>query len=317
MPSPFTYVKTGYSVDMIPDLTGKVAIVTGGNTGIGYETVHALAKAGAKVFMASRSEERAVEAIAKIHKDLGKNDMVEFLRLDLQDLKQTKTAALNFLAMSLPLDILVNNAGIMACPFALTKDGIESQMGTNHLGHFLFTTTLIPALEKAAPSRVVCVSSFGHSITTEVGINFERINDESLCSSWQRYGQSKLANILFARSLAKRLASSKVYVNSLHPGVVHTEIMRGPANLYGLTGIFSGLSWLATGLTGMIALTPKQGALTQLYLATSPDISDQGISGKYFIPFGKESDDCTPFAKDDDLAEKLWEWSQNIVDKIH
>lgn len=124
-----------YQLDKIPDLTGLTAIVTGGNAGIGYETCLALAKKNATVYMASRSKDRAEAAIALILKDTGKK--VNFLSLDLQDLKQVKAASDSFLKLGIPLDILINNAGIMACPFELTKDGIESQFATNHVGHFV------------------------------------------------------------------------------------------------------------------------------------------------------------------------------------
>ncbi|KAH6576646.1 hypothetical protein BASA50_006696 [Batrachochytrium salamandrivorans] len=312
MSGPITYIKTGFTTDKIPDLTGKTAIVTGGNAGLGYETVLELTKKGAKVFMACRSEERARASIDKIHQITGKQS-VEFLLLDLQDMKQTKAAALAFLAKDIPLDILVNNAGIMACPFALTKDGIETQMGTNHVGHFVFTTNLIPALKRAAPSRVVIVASHAYVFAPDYGIDFDKINVESQGSSWMRYGQSKLANILFARSLHKRFKDSGIFSYSLHPGVVHTELMRGPVNLYGLSSVLSVVSWMASWLKGILVLQADQGALTQLYLATSPDVLNEEHSGKYFIPFGKEPSECKPIAKDDDLADKLWEWSEKMV----
>jgi retinol dehydrogenase 12 len=159
MSGPMSYTKTGYSAEQIPDLTGKVAIVTGGNSGIGYETCLELARKNARVFMASRSKERATEAIEKIKAEIGKE--VEFIQLDLQDLKQVKSAAEEFLNKGLPLSLLVNNAGshttlstfhflsesvylgIMACPFAVTKDGIETQFGTNHVGHFVIVDTQV------------------------------------------------------------------------------------------------------------------------------------------------------------------------------
>ncbi|KAL2918517.1 hypothetical protein HK105_201937 [Polyrhizophydium stewartii] len=311
MPLPTTYYKTGFAVDQLPDLTGKVAIVTGGNTGLGFETVVALANKGARVFMASRSEERARQAIERIKADTGKD--VEFLRLDLQDINQAKAAADEFLAKKLPLNILVNNAGIMACPFGLTKDGIESQIGTNHLGHFVFATTLMPALEKGAPSRVVSVSSYGHTFCPAGGIQFDKINEPNAHNAWTRYGQSKLANILFARGLDKRFGSKGIFANSLHPGVVYTELTRGPKDLYGFTGLFSFMGSIMSFGEWLISLSPKDGALTQIFLAASNDVVDKNIRAKYFVPFAKETDDVSKYAVDDELADRLWEWSEKTV----
>ena len=188
----------------LPDLTGYNVIVTGGNTGIGFEVCKNLALKGANVFMASRSRERALIAIARIKEETSKS--IEFLELDLQDLKQVKKAALSFLERKLPVDILVNNAGIMACPFGLSKDGYESQFSTNHLGHFQFTTTLMPAiLSSLKQPRIVNLSSSAHRVPgVEGGVDFAKINNPDKYSTVQRYGQSKLSNILFTHGLHAR-----------------------------------------------------------------------------------------------------------------
>ncbi|CAI2182776.1 12224_t:CDS:2 [Funneliformis geosporum] len=213
------FSKKHFITENIPDLTGKVAIVTGGNTGIGYITARELSRKNAHVFIASRNKERGEGAVEKIKKETG-NDQVEYLNLDLVNLKNVKKSAENFLSKNLPLHILINNAGIMATPWALTEDGIQDQFGVNHVGHFLFTMTLLSKIEASAPSRIVNVSSTAHNFAPAVGIEFDKINQDAAQSTWQRYGTSKLANILFTESLSKRLEGKEVYVNSIHPGII-------------------------------------------------------------------------------------------------
>ncbi|KAJ3254220.1 hypothetical protein HK103_007465 [Boothiomyces macroporosus] len=299
-----------FSAASIPTLNNLVYIVTGGNTGIGYITCLELARKGALVYMASRSRDRGMAAIEKIKKETGKN--VEFLQLDLQDLKQVQQAAKDFLKLDKPVDCLVNNAGIMACPFSLTKDGIESQFGTNHVGHFLFTKELMPAILKANNPRIVNVSSSYHNkAPLPEGIRFDHINDEKNMNNWQRYGQSKLANILFTRGLHKRFGD-KVYCNVIHPGFVDTELIRGPVES---AGVFAPvLSFVLKGVKMAVALTPDQGALTQLYCATSEDIEKENIRNKFFVPIASMVEpELEDLASDEKLADQLWEYSENLV----
>ncbi|KAI8926190.1 hypothetical protein BC831DRAFT_380933, partial [Entophlyctis helioformis] len=209
------------STASIPNLAGKVYLVTGGNTGIGYETCLELSRKNAQVFMASRSEDRANAAIARI-KAAVPDANIEFIKLQLGDLKQVRSAAQAFVARGIKLDCLVNNAGIMASPFALSVDGIEEQFATNHVGHFLLTRELMPALLKAPEPRVVNLSSSYHDKAPRPeGIRFADINNPKGMSVWDRYGQSKLANILFTRGLNSRFGD-KIYANSVHPGFVDT-----------------------------------------------------------------------------------------------
>ncbi|KAH6583183.1 hypothetical protein BASA50_000983 [Batrachochytrium salamandrivorans] len=308
---------THFAVSSIPDLAGRVYIVTGGNSGIGYETCLELSKKGAHVFMASRSEERAAAAI-KLIKETVPSAKVEFLNLQLADLKQVRSAAEAFLAKGYPLDVLVNNAGIMASPFKLSVDGIEEQFATNHMGHFLFTTMLMPALLKvhevngSDPSRqprVVNISSeFHRKVPLPEGIRFDRINDPADMSVLERYGQSKLCNILFSKGLNKRFGD-KVFINSVHPGFVKTDLTRGVESSYG--------SWIAPIMDFVkyfAALSPQDGALTQLYVSTSPDIVSKGIKDAYFIPIAHDSpSNLTELAKSADLADKLWDYSEKLV----
>jgi NAD(P)-dependent dehydrogenase (short-subunit alcohol dehydrogenase family) len=303
---PFPSNPNNFSAASIPDLGGKTILVTGGNTGIGYETCLECCRKGAHVYLAARSEQRATDAIEKIKKEIPQAK-ITFLKLDLQDLKQVQSAAQEFKGRESKLDVLVNNAGIMACPFELTKDGIESQFATNHVGHFLLTRELLPSLEKAAPSRVVNLSSIAHISHPKGGIDFENINNPDAMNNATRYGQSKLANMLFSAGLDKRYGD-KIYVNSVHPGFVHTELIRGvkqSSSILGAMGSF---------VSSIIALTPKQGALTSLYCATSPDIVAKNLKNKYFIPIA-QLDTPRPIGQDLSLADKLWEFTEKLVNE--
>ncbi|KAJ3257821.1 hypothetical protein HK103_004289 [Boothiomyces macroporosus] len=300
-----------YSVEQIPNLKGKIAIVTGGNTGVGFATCTELARKGAKVYLAARSDERANAAIAKIKQEIPDADIVH-LKLDLQDLKQVKSAADTFKSKEAKLDILINNAGIMACPFALSKDGIETQFATNHVGHYLLTRELISTLLKTPNPRVVNLSSLAHLHAPEHGIEFDKINDENALNTWARYGQSKLANILFTRGLNKRFGDKGLLANSVHPGWVNTELDRG---IQQSAGIFYTITYPANWLTQkLIALTPLQGALTSLYCATSPEIEEKKIRDKYFIPIANEQE-SSPLSRDEALSEKLWKFTEDLVNE--
>lgn len=255
-----------YTNDKIPDQNGKVIIVTGGNTGIGYETCYELVKNGAKVYLAARTESRAMSAINKIQA-AGLKGSVQWLPLDLQDLASVRTAAELFSRKESHLDVLFNNAGIMATPYALTKDGIEGQIQTNHVSHFLFTNLLLPKLEAASEPRVVTTSSVGHNFfkaTEESFSSLEALNG-NFGSTWTRYGQTKLSNILFANGLAER--HPKILSNSCHPGNINTELTRGPGQSYGVIvqKIFDAISVFSSRYLG-IFLESYQGALTRMLL---------------------------------------------------
>ncbi|EPZ37027.1 NAD(P)-binding protein [Rozella allomycis CSF55] len=264
--------KQSFCFDDIPDLSGKVAIVTGGNTGIGFVTVRELARKNCHVFLGSRSKEKADIAIQKI-KEVIPNANVEFLGMDLLSLESVDAAVHDFKAKGLPLHILINNAGIMACPFSLSKDGIESQFATNHVAHFRLTTGLLPILEASRPSRIVNVSSMAHKWADSFDLN--ELNNEKKYSKWTAYGVSKLSNIYFTRELSRRLEEKGVndlYVNCVHPGVVNTELTRHNS-FFGLTKFFASLFFIS----------PDQGAMTQLYVATNQDIERNNYKGQYFV----------------------------------
>jgi NAD(P)-dependent dehydrogenase (short-subunit alcohol dehydrogenase family) len=302
---------TNFSFDKIPDQSNKTVIVTGGNTGIGFVTCLELARKGAHVYLAARSEERAKDAITRIQTQVP-GAKVTWLQLDLQDLKQIQKAAKEFKQKEQKLDILINNAGIMAPPFALTKDGIETQFGTNHVGHHLFTRELLDVLKNTETPRVVNLSSVAHKWHPKEGIAFDDINNEKAMSNFARYGQSKLANLLFTRGLVKRHGDF-LFANSVHPGVVRTELGRGIQKSLGwfftaaLTPLFKVFSLFAQ-------ISPEEGTLTTLYCATSPDIVKKNFKDKYFVPFAQEQEPL-PIARDDALADKLWDFTEQLINE--
>lgn len=204
-------------------LNGKTVIITGANTGIGKETAIDLAKRKAHVVMACRSVKRGQKAAAEVRRASG-NSNVEFRHLDLASFLSVRQFVEEVLQDFPQIDILINNAGIMKCPKWKTVDGFEMQFGVNHLGHFLLTNLLLERLKEAPAARIVNVASKGYRYIQ--GLNFEDLNDEEDYKPDVAYFRSKLANVLFTRALAKRLVGSKVTTNSLHPGVIYTELGR-------------------------------------------------------------------------------------------
>ncbi|KAF9950172.1 hypothetical protein BGZ72_008138 [Mortierella alpina] len=303
-----------YTEKDIPDLSGKVAVITGANTGLGYATMVALASHGAHVILACRSEAKALEAIERAKLDIKKKNpllksdpKLEFLALDLNDMNKCHQAAKAFLEKGLPLHILVNNGGIMTSPFALSADGIEQQFAVNHMGHFVFTMALLDRIKESQPSRIVMLSSIGHEGSVKGGIDFETLNDKSASNPASRYGRSKLANILCGKALARRLANEKVYVNMPHPGFVYTELQRNNKDSMGA------IAAMTYDLAGrMCASKPEVGALNQIFCATSPEIEEKDLRGKYFIPVGNELRP-SPYALDEELQERLWAYSEKLM----
>ncbi|KAH3855034.1 retinol dehydrogenase 12-like [Dreissena polymorpha] len=285
-------------------LHNRTVLITGANTGIGKETARDLAGRGARVILACRDMNRAQEAADDIKRSTGNSNVIVY-KLDLASLESVRDCATELLEKEDRLDILINNAGIMMTPYWKTKDGFEMQLGTNHLGHFLFTNLLLDLVKKSAPSRIINVSSRAHMRGLR-RINFDDLNSEKLYSPMNAYAQSKLANILFTRELDRRLKGTSVTAVSLHPGVVATELTR-----YIEIPIYFRLPAyvLYNGLIQHLMKTPTAGAQTTLHCALEPEVEQQ--SGKYFS-------DCavlepTTFAQDDEMASKLWSVSEKMV----
>lgn len=284
------------------DLTGKIAIVTGGYSGVGLETTRALAEAGATVVVPARTQEKARTTLAGIPR-------VEMETLELIDPDSIDTFAQRFLDTGRQLDILINNAGIMAPPLRRDARGYESQFATNHLGHFQLTARLWPTLKRAGKARVVSVSSTGISFG---GVDFDDPNFERRdYDKWKAYGQSKTANALLAVALDKRGRAHGIRAFSVHPGGIYTDLAR---NLSGEELAFDGE-----------LKTAEQGAATSVWCATSPQLEGKG--GVYcmdadiaevisdFVPqgSGQQPTGVLPWAIDPDLAEQLWHLSEKLT----
>ncbi|XP_067234128.1 retinol dehydrogenase 12, like [Chanodichthys erythropterus] len=276
-------------------LDGKTVIITGANTGIGKETAIDMAKRGARIIMACRDTEKADAALKEV-KDASGNQDVVTRRLDLADSKSIREFAENINKEEKQVNILINNAGLMACPYGKTADGFEMQIGVNHLGHFLLTYLLLDLIKRSKPARIITVSSMVHQFGT---INLEDLNSEKNYDKQKAYAQSKLANILFTRSLAKKLEGTGVTAYALHPGVVQTDLWRH-MNIVLQAGL-----WLSKPLTK----TTAQGAQTSIYCAVAPELETE--SGKYYSDCAPAK--CSQAAMDDETAQRLWELSCKML----
>ncbi|XP_051989473.1 retinol dehydrogenase 12 isoform X3 [Xyrauchen texanus] len=245
--------------------------------------------------MACRDLDKAEIVQKEIIEDSGNHNIV-IRKLDLSDTKSIREFAEVINNEERALHILINNAGIMMCPYSKTADGFEMQFGVNHLGHFLLTFLLIDLLKRSAPSRIINLSSMAHSWGT---IRLDDINSERNYHSRRAYGQSKLAIILFTRSLARNLKDTGVTVYAVHPGIVRTELKRH-MNL----GLL--IMWK---VVRPFTKTPVQGAQTTIYCAVEPHLDTE--SGGYYSNCGPSR--CTQAARDDDMAEKLWELSCKML----
>lgn len=212
----------GEQFDKKTNSVGKVAIVTGGNTGIGKETALGLAQHGLEVILACRDMKKAEKARDYIVKESG-NDKIKCMQLDLASFKSIRSFANEFLATGLPLHVLVNNAGVLAVEKSLTEDGLEMTIGVNHFGHFLLTMLLLRRLYESKPSRIINVSSYAHKVAS---INRDDLMGTQSYNRFYAYAQSKLANIYFTIALAKRIELSGVVCNALHPGAVRSDLSR-------------------------------------------------------------------------------------------
>ncbi|XP_039255571.2 retinol dehydrogenase 14-like [Styela clava] len=280
-------------------MDGKTVLITGANTGIGYETAKDLSSRGAKVIMAGRDAGKVEKAMKEIKSCDPKANLVG-VELDLASMESIRKCADKIMETEAKLDVLINNAGIMSCPQWKTKDGFEMQLGVNHIGHFLFTNLLLDLIKRSSPSRIVILSSSGH---TRGRMNWDDIMSEKKYNPFVVYCQSKLANILFARELSRKLEGTGVTCNSVHPGLVKTELGRHFMNKEGTWNTIK--YYLVFPFVKMIFKTPEQGAQTSIYCAVAPELNQ--VSGKYFADCKIEEE--APAAKNDEDAKRLWELS--------
>lgn len=283
----------GKKYDGQEDLNGKVVIVTGANTGIGKEVARGLAARNAKVILACRNKEKCDQARKDIIYDT-KNKYVYCRRCDLASQESIRQFVERFKQEHTQLNILINNGGIMQCEKSYTKEGIEMQLGVNHMGHFLLTNLLLDVLKKSAPSRIINVSSAAH---LKGKLNVQDLNSSTNYNAYDAYAQSKLANVLFTRELAKKLEGTEVTANAVHPGIVDTEITRH-------VKIFNNFFFkpFIKVFTWPFIKTPRQGAQTILYAALDPSLDD--VTGSYFS--NNEITEISNEAKNDTLARWLW-----------
>jgi NAD(P)-dependent dehydrogenase (short-subunit alcohol dehydrogenase family) len=270
-----------WGVADIPDQTGRTAVVTGANGGLGLETARALAGAGAQVMMAARNQERAAEAMEQIRAGLP-DASLQLVELDLGSLASVRKAAGEVLATHGTIDLLVNNAGVMGIPQQRTADGFEMQFGVDHLGHFALTALLMPALLKAPAGRIVTVTSTAHHMGRAV--NPDNPNLDGRYGPWRAYGQAKLANFHFGLGLDRHLRGAGAPAASLvaHPGLSNTELQA--VSVKETDGGLSQRFFLT--LARNVGMTPAQGALSQLRAATDPSAKGGELYGPLFVNNG-------------------------------
>ena len=285
----------------IPDQTGRVAIVTGANTGIGYETARALVHKGANATIACRNKQKGEVAAARIDQEQPRGT-VRIAPLDLADLESVRAFADGFTSMHERLDLLVNNAGVMVPPESTTAQGFELQFGVNHLGHFALTGRLFDLLRATSGARVVTISSAAHRMGA---MDFDDLQFTTRgYQPWPAYGQSKLANLLFTFELQRRFEAEGLDAIAVaaHPGWTSTDLQRN--------------SWLARAVGHFVAMRPAQGALPTLRAATAPDVR----GGEYYGPHGFREMRGFPVrvattdaARNPEDAARLWQVSEALT----
>jgi NAD(P)-dependent dehydrogenase (short-subunit alcohol dehydrogenase family) len=299
-------MSTKWTSDQIPDQSGRTAVVTGANSGLGLETARRLTQAGAQVVLACRETDKGAAVLREIEAELP-NASGEVAALDLANLASVRAFGERFRADHDGLDLLINNAGIMAPPRRETADGFEAQLGTNHLGHFALTALLFPAMEQREGARVVTISSGAHRMGR---IEFDDLQSARRYKRWRAYGQSKLANLLFAFELDRRLRAAGSSVSSLaaHPGYAATNLQSSAPPRF---------DRLVMAVTNrLLAQSAEMGALPVLYAATQP-----GLEGGTFIgPDGiaeqrgyPEPVTASRAARDENVARRLWTVSEELT----
>ncbi|MDW4907380.1 oxidoreductase [Streptomyces sp. ADMS] len=298
---------SGWNAQDIPDQSGRTAVVTGANSGLGYVTARELARAGARVVLACRSEARGNEAVGRLLGEVP-DGIAEFWRLDLGDLSSVR----EFVA-ELPyerIDLLVNNAGVMALPYGTTVDGFETQFGVNHLGHFALTGLLFPALTGTPGARIVNLSSGTHAFAN---IDIDDLNSERNYRRWIAYGRSKTANLLFTHELARRLAAagSDLVAAAAHPGYAATNLQTAAPRMQGHRGAER---FMEIG-NRYFAQSADAGALPTLYAATAPGVRPDAFIGPRVLGWrGSPAKSWrASWTLDDRAGERLWAASEELT----
>ncbi|MEU6216537.1 oxidoreductase [Streptomyces sp. NPDC047022] len=302
---------SGWNTHDIPDLGGRTAVVTGANSGLGYVTARELARAGARVVLACRSEERGREAAGRIGREVPGAD-AEYIPLDLGNLDSAREFADWFPYGR--LDLLVNNAGVMALPYGRTSDGFETQFGVNHLGHFALTGLLLPALLAAPGARVVSVSSMMHALAD---VDFGDLNSERRYRRWVAYARSKTANLLFTHELARRLAATgaDVVAAAAHPGYASTDLMAAGPRAEGRK-----VAERAMELSNRVfAQSAESGALPSLYAATAPGVRPDSFTGPSLAMWrgGPAPSWRAARTLDDTKGQRLWAASEELTGVVY
>jgi len=276
------------------DLSGKTILITGCNSGLGLESMRVLSKRGAHVIGTARNREKAEMAAARV------GATITPVACELSELDSVAACSEEVDRLDSPIDVLICNAGVMGLPELRQKYGLEMHFLTNHLGHYVLVRRLLERVLQAPAGRIVMVSSLGHYFAAPGGINFDNLSGERHYDPWTFYGQSKLANLLMSNELARRLDGSTATCNAVHPGIIHTPLMRNLGNIRFLLG--KAISW-------PVSRTIGQGAATQCYVASAPAL--EGVSGAYFA-------DCNPartsiHARNPELAARLWAVSEELA----
>lgn len=277
-------------------MSRKIALVTGANSGMGLAAATELARRGYRVVMACRSMERGESARREALRQSGAAN-IELMLCDLGSLRGIRQFAEQFLAKHGVLDVLINNAGVITIKRHTTSDHFEAMMGVNHLGHFLLTSLLLPAIQRSPQGRIVVVSSGAHKAGR---IHFEDPHLTRGFNAVKGYAQSKLANVLFVRELAERLKGGTVTVNAVHPGAVATDFGVDRRTGFGRS---------VYKLLRPFFRTPAEGAATAVYLATADEVA--GVTGQYF--YDSKPAPVSALAQDRVSAQRLWEWSEREV----
>ncbi|MFD3418769.1 oxidoreductase [Streptomyces decoyicus] len=300
---------TRWNTSHIPDQTGRSAVITGANSGLGYATARELARHGARVLLACRDEGRGRAALDRLRSEVPTAE-AEFRRLDLADLSSVRDFAATLDDFDGDrLDLLINNAGVMALPYRTTADGFEMQFGTNHLGHFALTGLLMPKLLATPGARVVTVSSMLHALGD---LDHTDLNSARSYRRWIAYGRSKSANLLFVHELTRRLAAagSQVVAAAAHPGYASTNLMTAGVRMEGRS---SAEQIIDLG-TRLIAQSPDGGALGVLCAATAPHMRpDSFIGPRNGLRGAPVQSFRAPWTKKDANGERLWAASEDLT----